>query len=216
MTSVIKAMLLSMLLALGLHASDLLSKATGGSISDNTFGVKELSVSEMKNIKGGYRLTGVIDISNTSVAVIAIPHYDSELGLVYNDAGLLDIEKSTLRDRGICGLNVTECYLNSQTQTHSQANRDRLLQYYQAMGSTYDLMHYALVYIMEKQIRTTPGGTHYRANVARLGAFDYSTRTIHSVNYALALEHNPIVKEIQKAADNALVSRLNELAKMQR
>lgn len=84
------------------------------------------------------------------------------------------------------------------------------------MGSTYDLMHYALVYIMEKRIRTTPGGTHYRANVARLGAFDYSTRTIHSVNYALALEHNPIVKEIQKAADNALVSRLNELAKMQR
>ncbi|WP_229933139.1 hypothetical protein [Campylobacter majalis] len=88
-----------MLLALGLHANNLLSKATGGSINNNAFGVKELSVSEMKNIKGRYRLTGVIDISNTSVAVIAIPHYDSELGLVYNDAGLLDIEKSTLRDR---------------------------------------------------------------------------------------------------------------------
>lgn len=43
-------MLLSMLLALGLHASDLLSKATGGSINNNAFGVKELSVSEMRRL----------------------------------------------------------------------------------------------------------------------------------------------------------------------
>ncbi|MCR4941388.1 MAG: hypothetical protein K5978_01165 [Campylobacter sp.] len=55
MTRVIKAMLLSMLLALGLHANDLLSKATDGILSDSSMGVKHLSNVEMQKILGGYK-----------------------------------------------------------------------------------------------------------------------------------------------------------------
>lgn len=69
MTRVMKAMLLSMLLALGLHASDLLSKATGGSISDNTIGVKQLNTSEMKDVLGGYDF-------------YRMPELDKRIGLV--------------------------------------------------------------------------------------------------------------------------------------
>ncbi|MGH1601419.1 hypothetical protein [Campylobacter majalis] len=58
-----------MLLALGLHANDLLSKATKGSISDNAFGVKELSVSEMKDVLGGYDF-------------YRMPELDKNIGLV--------------------------------------------------------------------------------------------------------------------------------------
>lgn len=211
MSKIIKTMLLSALFVLGLQANDLLSKATGGSINDNTFGVKELSSIEMKDIKGGYILYGVVTFSPTSVGMFAIPDDDTELGLVYNGPKI-DFEKSELRSRGLCGLGVTECYLNKQTQTHSEISKNRLIQYYQAMGSTYNLIDYALVYIMERKIRTTPGGINYRGNVARLGAYNYHTKTVHSVNYDLALQYNPIVKEIQQAADKLLVDRLDKLA----
>lgn len=49
-----KVALSLMLLVMGLQANDLLSKATGGSISNSSDGVKELSEIEMKNVLGGY------------------------------------------------------------------------------------------------------------------------------------------------------------------
>lgn len=54
MIKFIKAILLSILLTIGIQANDLLSKATNGVINNNSNGVKELNVADMKNVLGGY------------------------------------------------------------------------------------------------------------------------------------------------------------------
>ncbi len=47
-------MILGSLLASSAFAGDFLAKVTSGALSDNSQGIKALSLDEMKQVKGGY------------------------------------------------------------------------------------------------------------------------------------------------------------------
>ncbi|EPB0947037.1 hypothetical protein ACRBA3_001726, partial [Campylobacter upsaliensis] len=70
---------LSALLANFAFANDLLARLSNGAVSDNSIGVKILSLDEMKEVRGGYAVT-TIRISQNELAALAVPDFENELG----------------------------------------------------------------------------------------------------------------------------------------
>ncbi|EQB9114539.1 hypothetical protein ACYYDG_001134 [Campylobacter upsaliensis] len=62
---------LSALLVSFSFANDLLAKLSNGAVSDNSVGVKILSLDEMKEVRGGY-LTVPIKLSNNEIGMLAV------------------------------------------------------------------------------------------------------------------------------------------------
>lgn len=170
----------------------------------------------MKNVKGGYYISTVLPLSYSEVAVVAVPDDVNELGLVKNENGSIDLTKSEAHDRGICGPNIGECYLYPDSKTHYQTSRNRLIEYFQAMGSTYDLTNYALVLTMKRNVTVGRDGTRYPIYVTGLGAYEYSTKTVHRVNLSMEqmMQNNTIVKELSKEATKPMKEMLEYLNKV--
>lgn len=213
MRSLFKVTLLSVLLLTSSNAKDLLDLATNGAIGNKA--IKALNDNKMKDVKGGYYISTVFKLSNSEVAVAAIPDVLNELGLITNENGSIDLTKSEAHDRGICGPNIVECYLYPDSQTHYQTSRNRLIEYFQAMGSSYDLINYALVLTMKRNVTVGRDGTRYPIYVTGLGAYEYSTKTVHRVNLSMEqmMQNNTIVKELSKEATKPMKEMLEYLNK---
>ncbi|HEC1577038.1 TPA: hypothetical protein R1X68_000953 [Campylobacter upsaliensis] len=70
---------LSALLANFAFANDLLAKLSNGAVSDNSVGVKILSLDEMKEVRGGYRTSAFLIAENEYLA-LAIPDQTTTYG----------------------------------------------------------------------------------------------------------------------------------------
>ncbi|EAK4449591.1 hypothetical protein CYI58_08315 [Campylobacter upsaliensis] len=70
---------LSALLASFSFANDLLAKLSNGAVSDNSVGVKILSLDEMKEVRGGYRTSAFLIAENEYLA-LAIPDQTTTYG----------------------------------------------------------------------------------------------------------------------------------------
>ncbi|WP_270991149.1 hypothetical protein [Campylobacter upsaliensis] len=87
---------LSALLANFAFANDILAKLSNGAVSDNSVGVKILSLDEMKEVKGGYRTSAFLIAENEYLA-LAIPDQTTTYGqavaiyMVTNDDTLRNV-----------------------------------------------------------------------------------------------------------------------------
>ncbi|EAK9949204.1 hypothetical protein ACHZFL_001086 [Campylobacter upsaliensis] len=70
---------LSALLVSFSFANDLLAKLSNGAVSDNSIGVKILSLDEMKEVRGGYRTSAFLIAENEYLA-LAIPDQTTTYG----------------------------------------------------------------------------------------------------------------------------------------
>ncbi|EPY5581726.1 hypothetical protein ACXD4E_001025 [Campylobacter upsaliensis] len=70
---------LSALLVSFSFANDLLAKLSNGAVSDNSVGVKILSLDEMKEVRGGYRTSAFLIAENEYLA-LAIPDQTTTYG----------------------------------------------------------------------------------------------------------------------------------------
>lgn len=194
MAKIIKAMLISALLALGLKAIDLSSIATGGVVGDKSAGIKELSISEMKDIKGGYITQDFIFDKQGFAIALAIPNDAFELGAYRNPTTKkLDYLYSDATS-GLCKPGVERCYQNEATFTHSEANTNRLMQYINALGPYTLAEGYILAFTVKKNIGVSNRGTRFTYFTYGTAAFNLGDNSIHPTSGNL---ENQIVKELR-------------------
>ncbi|ASQ31139.1 hypothetical protein CAV_1531 [Campylobacter avium LMG 24591] len=98
-------------------ATDLLAELTNGKLSDNSPGVKVLSLDEKKQVKGGY-VVQAVSFQNYSNSYLSVKEYAV---VALFGAGELD--------GGICALGKTSCYIDNATKTHSIVSKDRFKEF---------------------------------------------------------------------------------------
>ncbi|ELL0791468.1 bacteriocin [Campylobacter upsaliensis] len=182
---------LSALLANFAFANDLLAKLSNGAVSDNSVGVKVLSLDEMKEVRGGY-LTVPIKLSNNEIGMLAVTtinahdagvHFGSRDGseIKYDKNGNYVPSKS-----GLCGIGVAYCNAPSSA---------KLQEYMQVAG---DPVLNALGYTVKRQIKTSNLGKPYVLFTYGVVVYNYSSNTVYRVNSSMVLNHNIIIKELAK------------------
>ena len=87
-------------LASSLFSADLLSKLTNGKISDNSSGVKVLSLEEAKQVKGGYNIATLENINTINLGGGAT------IKEAYAIIGLTDTK---LKNKALCTFGATKC-----------------------------------------------------------------------------------------------------------
>ena len=120
---------LGALLANFAFANDLLAKLSNGVVSDNSVGVKILSLDEMKEVRGGYAVA-TIRISQNELAALAVPDFENELGWEIKN-GQINLEQTMKNDRGLCQMGSTQCYSNSATKKTFMAKSKKTTRIYQ-------------------------------------------------------------------------------------
>ena len=111
------ALSLSACLASLSFAEDLLAYYTDGKLTENSPGVKVLSLDEKKQVKGGY-VVQVVSFQNYSNSYLSVKEYAV---VALFGAGELD--------GGICALGKTSCYIDNATKTHSIVSKDRFKEF---------------------------------------------------------------------------------------
>ncbi|BCX78640.1 hypothetical protein [Campylobacter sp. 19-13652] len=198
--------LASALATTSLSASDLLSKATGGAISDNSFGIKKLNNSQMSDVKGGYVILSAAVSSDMAIAVAA-PDDFSELGVLRDhDSGKLLGLYSEL-DTGICDAGVRSCYSNDKTYTHSQRSKNRFMEYVQALGDYKLVEGYLLAFTVKKNIITDRYGNRNVYFSYGTAAYNIGKKSIHPITTTNF--NNTIVRELRDITKDKLETELN-------
>ena len=87
-------------LASSLFGADLLASLTNGKVSDNSPGVKVLSLDEAKQVKGGYNITTLENINTINLSGGAT------IKEAYAIIGLTDTE---LKNKTLCTFGATKC-----------------------------------------------------------------------------------------------------------
>ncbi|MGG7074612.1 hypothetical protein U5B43_10290 [Campylobacter sp. 9BO] len=191
MTKAIKVMLLSMLLTLGLHASDLLSKATGGTITESSVGAAQLDDVAMGKIKGGYLVQAKL-IADNEVIVFAQTTIDaSELGVYTGDEIRIDETGNMLLDKsGICGLGETRCYMYPDTKTHYTKNINRLNELLQVVQ---DPTREFIAYSVKRNIGTDSRGKKFVYFSYSAGYVDIETKSYHRLTPLNSTQPHPLL-----------------------
>ncbi|MEE3744499.1 bacteriocin [Campylobacter porcelli] len=183
---------LTILLAINIKASDLLSIATNGMFNSNSFGAKTLNTKEMQEIKGGYQAYEMI-LSNNELAVIAVPIWNRELPISISDTtiGLMSDEQLRLH-AGICGLNQVSCNTSSYDAKH------RLNQLLSVIGTNpYQNM---LGYTVKRNIGYNNNGryVYFSYGVAQFYAPQgVPNGSYYRINSSGILNNNMIIKELR-------------------
>lgn len=104
---------------------DFLAKVSNGALSDNSQGVKALSLDEMKQVKGGYQTSFKL-VGNNELLAFAKPSWTSELTLFQDSNGdqYYWNREGLVRFGGMCGIDTTNCLVNGK---HTYTNQQRLL-----------------------------------------------------------------------------------------
>ncbi|MEB2803397.1 bacteriocin [Campylobacter upsaliensis] len=180
---------LGALLANFAFANDLLAKLSNGAVSDNSVGVKILSLDEMKEVRGGY-LTVPIKLSNNEIGMLAVTtinahdagvHFGSRDGseIKYDKNGNYVPSKS-----GLCGIGVAYCNAPSSA---------KLQEYMQVAG---DPVLNALGYTVKRQVKVSNLGKPYVLFTYGVGAYDTQTWQMYKLNSSSMLNNNMIIKEM--------------------
>ncbi|MEB2822567.1 bacteriocin, partial [Campylobacter upsaliensis] len=170
-------------------ANDLLAKLSNGAVSDNSVGVKILSLDEMKEVRGGY-LTVPIKLSNNEIGMLAVTtinahdagvHFGSRDGseIKYDKNGNYVPSKS-----GLCGIGVAYCNAPSSA---------KLQEYMQVAG---DPVLNALGYTVKRQVKVSNLGKPYVLFTYGVGAYDTQTWQMYKLNSSSMLNNNMIIKEM--------------------
>ena len=185
-----KKLLFSSLLVTSLVSSlfgaDLLASITNGKISDNSPGVKVLSLEEAKQVKGGY-LERFIALSQNEIAVIIGPESLEEL--YPNLASVITLNANTLPQsnfgkayrNAIAGITTVNDFSSPEAATNSLAAPFR-----QFLG-----------YSVTRNIGFNKSGA-YTYFTHKVITYDTNLRTYHNITSSQLLNNNAIIKELAR------------------
>ncbi|EOD7243941.1 hypothetical protein ACJ5F8_000984 [Campylobacter coli] len=198
---------LTSLLTSSAFAGDFLAKLTKGALSDTSPGVKELSLEEMKEVKGGYAVT-TIRISQNKLAALAVPDFENELGWEIKN-GQIDLEQTMKNDRGLCQMGSTQCYSNSATKKHLWQSQKRLQEFTNALDGSNPL-YTALGFSVKRNVGFNRAGkfVYFSYGVVAVNRFDGSIR---NVTNSATLNNNVIINELKRNYKDRLESALGGL-----
>ncbi|EOW8226400.1 hypothetical protein ACO0VH_000723 [Campylobacter upsaliensis] len=198
---------LSALLANFAFANDLLAKLSNGAVSDNSVGVKILSLDEMKEVRGGYAVA-TIRISQNELAALAVPDFENELGWEIKN-GQIDLEQTMKNDRGLCQMGSTQCYSNSATKKHLWQSQKRLQEFTNALDGSNPL-YTALGFSVKRNVGFNRTGkfVYFSYGVVAVNRFDGSIR---NVTNSATLNNNIIINELKRNYKDRLESALGGL-----
>ncbi|EPM7061033.1 hypothetical protein ACTPL2_001792 [Campylobacter coli] len=198
---------LTSLLTNSVFAEDFLAKVSNGVLSDTSPGVKELSLDEMKEVKGGYAVT-TIRISQNELAALAVPDFENELGWEIKN-GQIDLEQTMKNDRGLCQMGSTQCYSNSATKKHLWQSQKRLQEFTNALDGSNPL-YTALGFSVKRNVGFNRAGkfVYFSYGVVAVNRFDGSIR---NVTNSATLNNNVIINELKRNYKDRLESALGGL-----
>ncbi|EHJ7839244.1 hypothetical protein KB145_001782 [Campylobacter coli] len=164
---------LTSLLTSSAFAEDFLAKLTKGALSDTSPGVKELSLEEMKEVKGGYlvRFKFFKDRPNLISEVYAIAE--------------ITLEERKNLDKGLCGAGEDKC---------QNPSRDRLFAWLQASANS--PADYRPVYKVKRQIKYSNLGQPYVLFTYGVAVYNVNNGQIYQYNSSPMLNNNRIIREI--------------------
>ena len=177
---------ISAILTSGAFAADLLASVTNGKISDNSPGVKVLSLEEAKQVKGGY-LERFIALSQNEIAVIIGPESLEEL--YPNLASVITLNANTLPQsnfgkayrNAIAGITTVNDFSSPEAATNSLAAPFR-----QFLG-----------YSVTRNIGFNKSGA-YTYFTYKVITYDTNLRTYHNITSSQLLNNNAIIKELAR------------------
>ena len=169
-----------------LCGSDLLARITTVEISDNSPGVKVLSLEEAKQVKGGY-LERFIALSQNEIAVIIGPESLEEL--YPNLASVITLNANTLPQsnfgkayrNAIAGITTVNDFSSPEAATNSLAAPFR-----QFLG-----------YSVTRNIGFNKSGA-YTYFTYKVITYDTNLRTYHNITSSQLLNNNAIIKELAR------------------
>lgn len=167
-------------------ATDLLADLTNGKLTENSPGVKVLSLDEKKNVKGGYYvLDDMIKFeknpyNRTSEAYIPVNFHPNEVPYVINYIYNANAPK------GLCALDYISC---------PNPSAQRLRDYLDITNQAYD---FSPVYIVKRQIQYSSLGKPFVVFSYGVGAMDTNGNfyKFNSTTSSRLLNYNTVIKEI--------------------
>ena len=175
---------ISAILSVNAFGVDLLASVTNGKISDNSPGVKVLSLEEAKQVKGGY-LERFVALSQNEIAVIIGPESLEEL--YPNLTSVTTLNANTLPQSNfgkayrsaIAGITTVNDFSTLEAATNSLAAPFRQL----------------LGYSVTRNIGVSKGAT-YTYFTYKVITYDTNLRTYHNITSSQLLNNNAIIKEL--------------------
>ncbi|MDQ6376913.1 hypothetical protein NO298_07575 [Campylobacter jejuni] len=173
MKKIFALLALTSLLTSSVFAEDFLAKLTKGALSDTSPGVKELSLEEMKQVKGGYVVEFEFfkDRRNLTSEVYAIAE--------------ITLEERKNLDKGLCGAGKDKC---------QNPSRDRLFAWLQASANS--PADYRPVYKVKRQIKHSNLGQPYVLFTYGVAVYNVNNGQIYQYNSSPMLNNNRIIREI--------------------
>ncbi|EOV7676685.1 hypothetical protein ACORGP_001205 [Campylobacter coli] len=173
MKKIFALLALTSLLTSSVFAEDFLAKLTKGALSDTSPGVKELSLDEMKEVKGGYVVEFEFfkDRRNLTSEVYAIAE--------------ITLEERKNLDKGLCGAGEDKC---------QNPSRDRLFAWLQASANS--PADYRPVYKVKRQIKYSNLGQPYVLFTYGVAVYNVNNGQIYQYNSSPMLNNNRIIREI--------------------
>ncbi|EJD2274146.1 hypothetical protein M1Q50_001793 [Campylobacter coli] len=173
MKKIFALLALTSLLTSSVFAEDFLAKLTKGALSDTSPGIKELSLEEMKQVKGGYVVEFEFfkDRRNLTSEVYAIAE--------------ITLEERKNLDKGLCGAGEDKC---------QNPSRDRLFAWLQVSANS--PADYRPVYKVKRQIKYSNLGQPYVLFTYGVAVYDRKNGQIYQYNSSPMLNNNRIIREI--------------------
>ncbi|MDY3775696.1 MAG: hypothetical protein SOZ73_00520 [Campylobacter sp.] len=182
------------ILASGAFAVDLLASVTNGKISDNSPGVKVLSLKEAKQVKGGYNL--ILDnISNNELIVyikMSDPkdkeNYLKDMFLLYPNIEDVLSGKATTLQKSAFAIEYSKAIAELSTSLNAP--------FQQGLGYTV------------KYKQKISNGVKYDLFTHGVATYDSELNTFHKINSSNVLNNNLIIKQLRDAFKSDLEYRL--------
>ena len=198
------ALLGSLLASCALADEDLLAKVTNGALSDNSKGVKVLSLDEMKEVKGGYLVSFKL-VGNNELIAFAKPNWLTELGLYQDNNGDYYYwnQQGLLKFGGMCGIDTTQCYLSGKQ--HSYESQRRLWETMSIVGD--DPYHYYLGYTVKRNIGVSNLGKRFVYFSYGIAVINEQLGSWYRVNSSEVFNYK-VIKEISSKYKSDMESAL--------
>ncbi|MGM9995924.1 MAG: hypothetical protein ACI35K_05875 [Campylobacter sp.] len=182
------------ILASGAFAVDLLASLTNGKISDNSPGVKVLSLEEAKQVKGGYNL--ILDnISNNELIVYIkmsdpkdTENYLKDMFLLYPNIEDVLSGKATKLQKSAFAIEYSKAIAELSTSLTAP--------FQQGLGYTV------------KYEQKISNGVKYDLFTYGVATYDSRLNTFHKINSSNVLNNNLIIKQLRDAFKSDLEYRL--------
>ena len=190
---------ISAILTSGAFGADLLAKLTNGKISDNSPGVKVLSLEEAKQVKGGLLYSYVGKLNQNEMLVLVRPFNKYELNPNYDE-----IKNGT----------ATNLTLTRIGQEYLSAIAEIAPISYKNHKEIQNMIDYAMTqnigYVVTRNISINRG-QQYTYFTYKVVSYDDRLRTFHNLTTSNLLSNNQIIKTLSANFKTQFESQLGGL-----